>query len=343
MSFASDNAAPIHPAILAAIAEANTGTAPSYGADAWTARAEALLAEVFERSCAVLLLATGTAANALALAALTPPWGAVFCHRHAHVLMDEAGAPEFYTGGARLLPLDGPSAKLTPEDLDAAASGYSRSWVHGAQPFAVSITQASESGASYRADEVAALAETARRHGLKLHMDGARFANAAAFTGESPAALTWRAGVDVLSFGATKNGAMAAEAVVCFDAQTAQALPHLRKRAGHLLSKHRFLAAQMTAYLEQGRWLDLAARANAMAQRLAEVLRAAGRDILHPVEANEVFARLQPSEIERLRAAGAACYPWGADGPQAARFVCSWATEAAQIDALADVLRQGRA
>jgi len=343
MSFASDNAAPIHPAILAAIAEANAGAASSYGADPWTARVEALLADVFERPCAVLLLATGTAANALALAAVCPPWGAVFCHRHAHVLMDEAGAPEFYTGGARLLPLEGPSAKLTPAGLEAAARGYSRAWVHGAQPFAVSITQASESGACYSAGEVAALSETARRFGLKVHMDGARFANAVAFTGESPAALTWQAGVDLLSFGATKNGAMAAEAIVCFDAEAALALPHLRKRAGHLISKHRFLAAQMAGYLERGLWLDLARHANAMAQRLAKVLGGAGRDLLHPVEANEVFARLRTGDLERLRAGGVGCYPWSTDGEDAVRFVCSWATQAEEIDALAAILGRQRA
>jgi threonine aldolase len=338
MSFASDNAAPIHPAILEAMAAANHGHAPSYGADAWTARAERLLREVFECDCAVLLVATGTAANALALSALSPPWGAVFCHRQAHILEDEAGAPEFYTGGARLLPLDGHSAKITPETLTHAASSYSRAWVHGAQPFAVSITQASESGASYRSEEVGALSEAARAQGLKLHMDGARFANAAAFTGASPAALTWKAGVDILSFGATKNGAMAVEAIVCFDPEAAKTLPHLRKRAGHLLSKHRYLGAQMAAYLEGGLWLRLAAHANAMAQHLAQALRAAGRTLLHPVEANEVFAQLRPGELERLQAACVGCYAWEADGPGAARFVCSWATEADEIARAAGVL-----
>lgn len=343
MSFASDNAAPIHPAILEAIAEANTGPAPSYGADPWTARVEARFAEVFERRCAVFLLATGTGANALALGALTPPWGAVFCHRHAHILLDEAGAPEFYTGGARLLPLEGPSAKLTPAGLEEAAKSYSRAWVHGAQPFAVSITQASESGTCYSALEIAALSETARRHGLTLHMDGARFANAVAFTGQSPAALTWQAGVDVLSFGATKNGAMAAEAIICFNDQAALALPHLRKRAGHLLSKHRFIAAQMAGYLEGGLWLELARHANAMARELGEVLRGAGRELLHPVEANEVFARLRDGELEQLRARGIGCYPWSADGAGAARFVCSWATQPEEIAALSAFLKEGTA
>lgn len=333
MSFASDNTAPVHPAILEAVAEASRASAASYGADPWTARAEALLQEVFETDCTILLVATGTAANCIGLAALTPPWGAIFHHAHAHILEDEAGAPEFYTGGARLLPLPGPHAKLEPETLHHAASHYSRAWVHGAQPFAVSITQASEAGAVYQAGEVAEVAEVCRRHGLKLHMDGARFANAVAATGAAPADLTWRAGVDMLSFGATKNGALAVEAVVCFDAAAAAALPHLRKRAGHLFSKHRFLSAQMAAYLEDGRWLALAAHANAMAGKLAEGLARAGFALLHPPEANEVFVGLPDAVSERLSAAGFTHYSWESDGPEARRFVTSWATTEAEVEA----------
>jgi len=340
MSFASDNAAPVHPAILAAMTAANHATAPSYGADPWTKAVEAKLSALFETDCAVLLVATGTAANALALSALTPPWGAVIAHRHAHIVEDEACAPEFFTGGARLLLADGPHAKLTPQAVADEADRYSRAWVHGAQPFAVSITQASESGACYRPEEIAAIAEVCRARGLALHMDGARFANAVAFTGAAPADLSWRAGVNMLSFGATKNGAMAVEAVLSFGADAQRALPHLRKRAGHLISKHRYLGAQMLAYLEDGLWLRLAAHANAMAARLAAGLTQRGRSLLHPVEANEVFALLAPGDRERLERIGALCYSWPADGPQAHRFVCAWSTTAVEVEAALRALEE---
>ncbi|MBU6371331.1 MAG: low specificity L-threonine aldolase [Alphaproteobacteria bacterium] len=339
MNFASDNAAPAHPAILEAMARANAGALASYGGDALTARAVEAVRTVFERDCDVLFVATGTAANAIALAALTPAWGAVFCHRHAHVAEDEAGAPEFYTGGAKLLLLDGPHGKIAPDTLRTAAAGYSRGNVHGAQPFAVTITQATESGASWTPAEVGGLCEAARGAGLKVHMDGARFANALAFTGASPADVTWRAGVDVVSFGATKNGALAAEAIVSFDPAVSAVLPHLRKRAGHLVSKHRLLAAQMAAYLDDGLWMRLAAHANAQARSLASALTAAGATLLHPVEANEVFVRAPEALAARLRAAGAAFHPWASDGPDAYRFVASWATTADEVAALAAVAR----
>ena len=324
--FASDNAAPAHPAILDALARVNAGNMPSYGADEWTQRAEKLLREVFETDCAVLLVPTGTAANAIALAALTPPWGAVFCHRLAHIAQDEAGAPEFYTGGAKLLSLEGAGAKLDPAALDAEASKYSRERVHWAQPFAVSISQVSECGAVSTPPQVNALAEVCRRRGLKLHLDGARFANAMVASGATAAELSWKAGVDILSFGATKNGALGAEAIVCFDKSVAASLPHLRKRAGHLFSKHRYLAAQMVAYLEDGLWLDLARAANAKGAALADVMRGAGAGIVHPVDANMIFARLTQAQARALREAGAAFHPSMPDGPDAYRFVCSWAT-----------------
>lgn len=330
--FASDNAAPAHPKILEALAKVNSDAAPSYGADAWTRHVEAQMREVFETDCAVFLVATGTAANALSLAALTPPWGAVITHRHAHIVEDEAGAPEFYMGGGKLLHVDGAHGKITPDALAAEASKHSRQWVHGAQPFAVSISQATESGAVYAVAEVEALAETCRGRGLKLHMDGARFANAVASTGASPAALSWKAGVDVLSFGATKNGALCAEAIVCFDPAASAQLPHLRKRAGHLFSKHRYLAAQWSAYLDGGLWLELAHASNAKAQRLAEVLGGAGNEIVHPVEANAVFARLTTVSANKMRAAGASFHPWATDGAGVYRFVTSWATTDADID-----------
>jgi threonine aldolase len=327
--FASDNTAPAHPKILEAMVAANAGIAPSYGADAWTLRAEAMLREIFERDCAVLFVPTGTAANALSLAALTPPWGAIISHRDAHIVWDEAGAPEFYTGGARVITIDGPSGKLLPATLDAEASRYSRKWVHGLQPFAVSISQATEFGGSYRPGEIAALSAVCRSHGLKLHMDGARFATAIAHTGASPAESSWKSGVDVLSFGATKNGALACEAILCFDESAAQALPHLRKRAGQLLSKHRYIAAQMVGYLEDGLWMTLAAQANAQAAALAEVF---GARTIHAVEANEVFVRLAPAEAAALRAAGAAFHPSAPDGEGAYRFVPSWATTDEEVE-----------
>ena len=330
--FASDNAAPAHPAIIEALARANVGIAPSYGADEWTARAEKLLREVFETDCAVLLVPTGTAANAISLAALTPSWGAVFCHKLAHIAQDEAGAPEFYTGGAKLLLLDGPSSKLEPAALDAEAAKYSRERVHGAQPFAVSISQCTESGAIYAPAEIAALSQVCRKHGLKLHMDGARFANALVHAGATAAELSWKAGIDILSFGATKNGALGSEAIVCFDKAAAASLPHLRKRAGHLFSKHRYLAAQMVGYLENGLWLDCARHANAMGASLAETLRTAGAEIVHPVDANMIFARLPRAQAKALRDAGVAFHPSMPDGEGAYRLVASWATSKEEIE-----------
>jgi threonine aldolase len=336
--FASDNTAGAHPAIMQALLRCNADIKPSYGADDWTAHAEALLREVFETDCAVLLVPTGTAANAISLAASAPPWGAVFCHRLAHIEMDEGGAPEFYTGGAKLLLLEGPSCKLEPATLDAAAARYSRKNVHGAQPFAVSISQSTENGAVYGLAEIAALSEVCRARGLKLHMDGARFANALVRTGVTPADLSWKAGIDILSFGATKNGALAAEAIVCFDKVAAASLPHLRKRAGHLFSKHRYLAAQMVAYLEDGLWLDCARHANAMAAALDEALRGAGAEILHPVDANMIFARLAPSHAQALRDAGAVFHPWASDGEGVYRLVTSWATTVAEVQAVRSAL-----
>jgi threonine aldolase len=338
LNFASDNCAPAHPAVLEALARANEGALASYGADALTARAQAMVRDVFERDCDVLFVATGTAANAIALAAMTPPWGAVFCHRYAHVAEDEAGAPEFYTGGAKLLLLDGPSGKIEPGALRDAAGRYGRANVHGAQPFAVTITQATESGASWRAAEVGALCEVARGAGLKVHMDGARFANALAHTGRSAADVTWRAGVDVVSFGATKNGALGVEAIVSFNPAISEVLPHLRKRAGHLYSKHRLLAAQMIGYLDDGLWMRLAMQANGVAARIAAILRGAGGALLHPVEANEVFVRLPWNVAERLRSRGVMFHPWMLDGADAYRFVASWAHTEADVAAFAAAL-----
>jgi threonine aldolase len=324
--FLSDNATGAHPAILEAVIAANTGLAPGYGADAFTLEATAKLQAIFETDCSVFLTPTGTAANALALAAMTPPWGAIVCHRHAHIAEDEAGAPEFFTGGAKLVLIEGAHCQITADTLAATLSRYSRAWVHGAQPFAVSISNLSESGAAYTVAEIAALGEVCRRHGVTLHMDGARFANALVSGTASPADLTWRAGVDVVSFGATKNGALGVDGVVCFNPDIAKALAHLRKRGGHLLSKHRFLGAQMAAYLRDDLWLQLARAANASAATLRGKLEAAGAEVLHPVDGNEVFVRLDADLESRLRTRGCAFYAWAPDGPGAFRFVTSWAT-----------------
>jgi threonine aldolase len=291
------------------------------------------VAEVFEREVAVFPLATGSAANALALAALVPRYGAVYCHREAHVNVDECGAPEFFTGGAKLVVLDGEGAKITPQAV--AETAFGRGIVHHVQPAAISITQATEKGTVYSPDEVAALAELARRQDMALHMDGARFANALAHLGCSPAEATWKAGVDVLSLGATKNGAMAAEAVVFFNPGQAREFAYLRKRAGHLFSKQRFVSAQLEAYLTDDLWLNNARHANALAARLGEGLAALpGAALVAPVEANEVFVALPRPVVEGLKAAGVLFYVWReAQRPQA-RFVTAYDSRAEDVEAL---------
>ncbi len=331
MDFTSDNASGIAPEILAALGAANAGQAPSYGADAISQRVEARLDEIFERAVSAFFVSTGSAANALALASLVPPYGAVLTHEASHIQTDECGAPEFFTHGAKLIPLTGAGAKISPAAVEAAMTYLPAGVVHHVQGRAVSITQASECGTVYTPDEVGALGQTARRHGLKLHMDGARFANAVAGLGCAPADITWRAGVDVLVLGATKNGALAAEAVIFFDPEDAADFAFRRKRAGHLMSKGRFLAAQLDAYFAGDLWLRMAAHANAMARALSDGLAALpGARIVYPTEANEVFAVLPEGLAEGLRAAGAAFHPWVVPGDPAdgamVRLVTSFAT-----------------
>ncbi|HEY0523639.1 MAG TPA: low specificity L-threonine aldolase [Stellaceae bacterium] len=332
MNFSSDNAAGVSPEILAALAAANVGAEPSYGADPITQRVAARFAELFEHEVAVFPVATGTAANALGLAAVTPPWGVVFCHPDSHVEVDECGAPEFYTGGAKLTPVPGADGKLAASDLAALLPG-GKGVVHHAQPASVSITQATECGTVYRPEEVAAIAEAAHAHGLALHMDGARFANALVRLGCRPADVTWQAGVDVLSFGATKNGAMAAEAVLFFDPAKAADLGFRRKRAGHLFSKMRFLSAQLDAYLADGLWLRNARHANAMAARLAEGLgNLPGFRLRHPVEANELFVEMPDRVIRALLGDGFRFYRWIGETAECIRLVTSFATLADDVD-----------
>ncbi len=340
MNFASDNVTGIAPAILEAIARANAGTAPSYGADEITARLEAKLAELFEHEVAVLPVATGTAANSLGLAALTPPWGAVLCHPESHIAVDEANAPEFFSGGAKLVTVPGSGGKLDLASLAKLLPG-GLGVVHHAQPSVISLTQATECGTIYRPSEIAAIAELAHRHGLSLHMDGARFANALATLDVSPADATWRAGVDALSFGATKNGALAAEAVILFDPKQRMELEFRRKRAGHLFSKMRFLSAQLDAYVTDDLWLKNARHANAMAASLARGLtQNPGCRLRHPVEANEIFIELPEAMIQGLESEGAAFYRWDGPGTRCIRLVTAWNTEESAVDRMIATARR---
>jgi len=327
MRFFSDNAAPVSPAVMAAIAAADH-VDTAYDGDTLSRGLDAAFSALFETQVAVLWVATGTAANSLALAALCPPHGAVVTHREAHIQVDECGAPEFFTHGAKLLLAEGEGAKLTPDAVTAVIDAI-RVDVHRAQPAALSITNATEYGLVYTPDEVAALGALARARGLGFHMDGARFANAVAHLGCHPADVTWRAGVDVLSFGFVKNGGMSAEALVFFKPELAAATHYRRKRAGHLLSKGRYLAAQLHAMLKDDLWIANARAANDGAARLAA---AAGDRLVYPVEANEVFLRLTPQEAAALRAQGFDFYDWA---PGEARLVTAWSQPEAEIAALA--------
>ncbi len=316
MRFFSDNAAPVHPKIMQAIADANT-VDTAYDGDALSQRLDTAFSELFERDVAVLWVSTGTAANCLALASLAQPHQGVICHREAHIEVDECGAPGFYTGGAKLMLVDGEGAKIAAKSVSDLLSTI-RPDVHQVQAAAVSITNATEYGLVYQPQEVAELGALCRDRNLGLHMDGARFGNAVATLGCTPADVTWRVGVDVLSFGFAKNGGMNAEALVYFDPALADAARYRRKRAGHLLSKGRFLAAQLLAFLDADLWLDNARAANAAAQIIAA---AAPERLLHPVEANEIFIRLTAAEAATLRSQSFDFYDWG---DSAARLVTSW-------------------
>jgi threonine aldolase len=330
MRFFSDNAAAAHPKVIEAIAAANR-LDTAYDGDEWSQKLDGAFSDLFEREARAFWVATGTAANCLGLAALCRPYRGIICHRDAHIEVDEAGAPGFFTGGAKLILLDGPGAKLTP-DLVTAGCEAIRNDVHQVQPAALSITNATEYGLVYRASEVAALGDLAKQRGLRFHMDGARLANALATTGESLADVTWRAGVDVLSFGFTKNGGLNAEALILFDTSLAEEIAVRRKRGGHLLSKGRVLAAQILAMLESDLWLDNARAANAAAQSLAN----AARDrLVYPVEANELFLKVSDEEALRLRDQGFDFYEWG---PGQIRLVTSWDSDSDAVDKLASAI-----
>ena len=345
MNFCSDNTTGAAPEIMEAIHRANDGPAMGYGDDEVTRRVETLFAELFETDVAVFPVATGTAANALSLSLMTPSFGAVWCHSQAHIQVDECGAPEFYSGGAKLMPLDGAHGRLDAATLGDALDGTVGWDVHQVRPAVLSLSQLTECGTAYTVADVVALVELARRHDLTVHMDGARFANAVARLGCSPAELTWRAGVDVLSFGATKNGAWAAEAVVVFRRALAGEAAYRRKRAGHLLSKMRFVSAQLEAYIADGLWLRHAAHANRIATLIAGGLEGlAGVGILHPVEGNQLFVALPERVIAALRADGFSFYPWsvpgGGDADPAIRLVTAFNTREADAEALVAAIRR---
>lgn len=327
-AFLSDNAAPVHPRIWEAMRAADEADSP-YDNDALSQRLDEAFSQTFGQDVAVLWVATGTAANCLALACMVPPHGGMVCHREAHIEVDEGGAPGFYMHGAKLMLAEGDGAKLTPDAIRAVIDPI-RDDVHQVQPRAISVTQASEYGRSYRPEELAAIRELASARGLGFHVDGARFANAVAFLGCSPAEAA--GGADALSFGCVKNGGMSAEAIVFFDPELAQVARYRRKRAGHLQSKGRFLAAQLLAMLENDLWLANGRAANAAA---AEIAASCGNRLMHPVEANELFVTLSPAERDTLRNRGFGFYDWGA---HAARFVTAWNTREDDARALAQAL-----
>jgi threonine aldolase len=349
MFFASDNWAGAAPEIVEAVVREAAGFAASYGVSDTDKAIEARFNELFEREVAVFFVATGTAANSLGLAAVGKPGGAVFCHREAHIVEDECGAVEFQTGGARLMQLDGPHGKLEPRTLQRAIDRLPPGFVHAGQPMAVSITQATEAGTVYSLDEIGEIAEICRDRDLPLHMDGSRFANALVRLDVPPAELTWRAGVDILSFGATKNGCICAEALVFFDPAMAADLAFMRKRAGHLFSKTRFVAAQFHAYFADGLWLKMARHANAMAARLrAGLAQAEDARLAWPTETNEVFAVFAKERAAALKAAGAVFYDWPPphgveiDGEAEAlvRLVTSFATTPEEVDRFVEELKR---
>ncbi len=349
MIFSSDNWAGAHPVIAESLVKAAGGFASAYGTSELDKKVEKALSEVFERDVAVFFVATGTAANSLALASANRPGGHVFCHREAHVNVDECGAPEFFSHGAKLSPVDGPHGKMNPAQLEKQINHSRGGGVHGGQPMAITMTQATEAGTVYSLDEINAIAGIAKSANLPLHMDGARFANALVTLDTTPAEMTWKRGVDLLSFGGTKNGCWCAEALILFDTSKAEEMGYLRKRSAQLFSKSRFIAAQFDAYLEGGLWLDLARHANGMANRLAEGVAASNSTRLAwPTGSNELFVILKKETASKLEAEGAVFYDWPVPhtlaGSVAAdeglyRLVTSFATQTADVDRFLDVVR----
>ncbi|TIN06575.1 low specificity L-threonine aldolase [Mesorhizobium sp.] len=348
MNFASDNWAGAHPSIAAGLSAHAGGFSTAYGDGALDEAAYQRFNEIFEREVAVFFVATGTAANSLSLTAYNKSGGISFCHRESHVIEDECGAPEYFTGGSRLHAVDGALGKIDPNDLDRAVGRFAAEIVHSGRPMAVSITQSTEVGTIYTLNEIARISAIAKHHKLPLHMDGARFANALVALETTPAQMTWKGGVDILSFGATKNGCWCAEAIVLFDLDRARELAFLRKRAAQLFSKSRFIAAQFEAYFKDDLWLDTARHANAMAARLAALIEdSASARLAWLPQANEVFAVMKKAKAERVLLAGAAFYDWhkphdfdGHIGEDEAlyRFVTSFATTAEEVDRFGELI-----
>lgn len=337
--FASDNVSSACPEVMEALITANNGIALSYGADQHTENLAIMLSEIFERQVAVFPVLSGTAANALALSAITPSYGKVFCHQMSHINTDECAAPEFFTGGAKLIPIDSNDGKIRASNLISMIRGKGN--VHSAQPATLSITQSCEVGTVYQLEEIAELSDAAHQHGLKVHMDGARFANALASLDVSPAQMTWKSGVDVLTLGGTKNGCIAAEAVVFFNPEQVGAFAFLHKRSGQLISKMRFVSAQLEAYISNDLWLKNARHANAMAARLsAEMAAMKGIELAYATESNEVFAHLPEIVIERLARQGYQVTEGELDETAPPRFVTAWNTQLNEVDALLDAIRE---
>ncbi|PSB04731.1 low specificity L-threonine aldolase [Merismopedia glauca CCAP 1448/3] len=341
MNFGSDNVTGVAPEIMAALVAANQGAAIPYGDDESTHRLQEIFSQLFETEVVIFPVVTGSAANSLALSVITPSFGAIYCHEDAHINQDECGAPEFYTGGAKLVTLKGEAGKISATDLAQRLATAGTGVVHRVQPAAVSITQATEAGTVYSLEEIGAITQVTHSHNLKLHVDGARFANALVTLGCTPAEATWKAGVDVLSFGATKNGAMAAEAVIFFQPELAKTFGYRRKRSGHLLSKMRFLSTQLETYIKEDLWLKNATHANLMANRLATELAAIpGLELRYPVAANEIFIYLPETVISELFAEGFKFYRWEPGGDLSlVRLVTAFDTEPEAIAAFVETVK----
>jgi len=338
IDYRSDNTGRAAPEILEALVRANNGTALGYGADEWTARLQERFRELFETPVRVFPVATGTAANALSLAAASPSWGLVYCSEAAHINTAEANAAGFFGGGLKLVPVAGPHGRVDPDAFARSLAAIQPGQLHRGQPAAVNITQASDVGTVYPLAEIRAVAEIAKRRGLKVHMDGARFANALARLECSPAEMSWRAGVDILSFGATKNGGALCDAIVVFNPELADGLAVQLRRAGQVWSKMRFASAQLMAYVENGLWLQLAAASNAVAARIAGGIEAVpGLRLVAPVEVNELFLELPGAAMDALEREGFQFYR---RSPTLARFVCRFDTSEAEADALIAALRR---
>ena len=340
VKFASDNVSGACPEVLDALMKANEGDSAPYGNDDYSKVLQEKFSEIFEKEVIVYPTASGTAANALALSTMTPVFGNIYCHKLAHINTDECGAPEFYTGGAKLIPLTGINGKITPEELEKNISGTGI--VHHTQPSSVSITQVCETGEVYELDEIKKIADVAHKHKLNMHMDGARFANALVALNCTPAEMTWKSGIDVLSFGATKNGCIAAEAIIFFKPELVGNISFLMKRAGHLLSKMRFVSAQLDAYISNDVWLKNAKQANEMGKKLSDgLVKHNSIKLAYPTQANEVFAKFPREMIEHLNSLGYKMNEDELDG-QAVRLVAAWNTQNSDVESFLESINQSK-